>query len=66
MHLTRSNLVGGENPDEKPEHSGIARPGMRVSFEQAEAQARDVLRARGFSEAQIDVELRRSKREQLD
>jgi hypothetical protein len=58
--------VGGENPDEKPEPSAIARPGLRQSFDQAEAQAREVLRARGFSEAQIEIELRRAKRTQLD
>jgi hypothetical protein len=58
--------VGGDNPDEKPEQSGVARPGQRMSFDQAEAQAREVLRSRGFSEAQIDIELRRVKREQLD
>jgi hypothetical protein len=58
--------VGGENPDEKPEPSGVARPGLRVSFDQAEAQAREVLRGRGFSEEQIEKELRRTKREQLD
>ncbi len=58
--------MGGENPDEKPEQSGVARPGLRISFEQAEAHAREVLRARGLSEEQIERELRRSKREQLD
>jgi len=58
--------VDGDNPDEKPEQSGVARPALRVSFEQAEAQAREVLRARGFSEAQIEIELRRAKREELD
>ena len=58
--------MSGETPEEKPESSGIARPGLRESFVQAEAQAREVLRARGFSDAQIDVELRRAKREQLD
>ena len=56
----------GDNPDEKPEESGIARPGLRVSFEQAEAHAREVLRTRGFSDEQIEIELRRAKREQLD
>ena len=66
VHLTRSNRVGGENPGEKPEQSGVARPGQRLSFEQAETQAREVLRSRGFSDAQIEIELRRVKREQLD
>ena len=58
--------MDGDNPDEKPEQSGVARPGLRLSFEQAEAQAREVLRSRGLSDAQIDIELRRAKREQLD
>jgi hypothetical protein len=57
--------VGGD-PEEKPEQSAIARLGVVESFAQAEAQAREVLRARGFSEAQIEIELRRTKREQLD
>jgi hypothetical protein len=58
--------VGGEKSEDKPERSGIARPGLRESFQQAEAHAREILRARGFTEAQIEIELRRAKREQLD
>ena len=66
VHLTRSNRVAGEESNGKPEQSGVARPGLRLSFEQAEAHAREVLRAKGYNEAQIEVELRRAKREQLD
>jgi hypothetical protein len=58
--------VNGDDPAEKPESSGVARPGLRVSFEQAEAQAREVLRAKGYSEAEIENELKRPKRESLD
>lgn len=50
------------------QHSGASRaeattvhPGFRDSFARIEAQAREVLREQGFSEAQIDVELNRSK-----
>jgi hypothetical protein len=39
---------------------------MRESFVQAEAHAREVLRVRGLSEAQIEIELRRAKRDQPD
>lgn len=58
--------MDGDDPAEKPEASGVARPGLRISFEQAEAQAREVLRAKGYSEEQIDNELKRPKRELLD
>jgi hypothetical protein len=58
--------LGGEKSEEKPEPSAIASLGQRESFIQAEATAREVLRARGFTDEQIEIELRRAKREQLD
>jgi len=50
---------------QEPE-AGTARPGLLESFQQIAAKAREVLRERGFSEAQIEAELQRSKRLSLD
>lgn len=47
-----------------PSEGAIAHPGRRASFEKAEAKAREVLRERGFSEEQINAELKRAKRTQ--
>jgi hypothetical protein len=56
-----------------PAASGAAQPDRslprlsdRKSFRKAEEKAREILRERGFSEAQIEIELRRVKRRQLD
>ena len=62
---------GQEPPDRFPrDHSSGARSlpclGERKSFLHAEEKAREILRERGFSEAQIEIELRRVKRRQLD
>jgi hypothetical protein len=50
-----------ETPQRSP-----ARLSERRSFLRAEEKAREILREKGFSEAQIDIELRRVKRRQLD
>ncbi|HEV7694039.1 MAG TPA: hypothetical protein VGO52_24615 [Hyphomonadaceae bacterium] len=44
----------------------LPRLSERKSFRKAEEKAREILRERGFSEAQIEIELRRVKRRQLD
>jgi hypothetical protein len=66
LAISVEQAVGGKKPSEKAESSAIARPGQRDSFIRAEAHAREVLRARGFSREQIERELQRVKREQLD
>jgi hypothetical protein len=43
----------------------IAHPGQRESFQSVEAHAREVLRERGLSEDEIDVELGRAHRDDL-
>lgn len=40
--------------------------GKRKSFAKAEEAARAVLRERGLTEAQIDIELKRAKRSRVD
>lgn len=44
----------------------MAHPGQRDSFLAVEAQAREVLRERGFSDEQIEAELARGQRYDLD
>ena len=44
----------------------LAHVGRRNSFMQAEKAAREVLRQRGYSEEQIDRELRRARRKDQD
>jgi hypothetical protein len=63
--------TGQEPPDRSlPDHfldaGSLPRLSERKSFLRAEEKAREVLRERGFSEAQIEIELRRVKRRQLD
>ena len=57
---------GQEPPDRSLNDHAMARLGERKSFLRAEEKAREILRERGFSEAQIEIELRRVKRRQLD
>ena len=52
---------GAEPPDRS-----LPRLSERKSFLRAEEKAREILREKGFSEAQIEIELRRVKRRQLD
>lgn len=40
--------------------------GSQEAFAAAEAKAREILRERGFTEEQIEIELNRTKRSQLD
>jgi hypothetical protein len=49
--------------DDKPEPSAIANPANRESFMTVEAKAREVLRERGLTEEQIEVQLRLAKRQ---
>ena len=53
-------------PDHFLDGRSLPRLSERKSFLKAEEKAREVLRERGFSEAQIEIELRRVKRRQLD
>jgi len=53
-------------PDHSFDARSLPRLSERKSFLRAEEKAREVLRERGFSEAQIEIELRRVKRRQLD
>jgi hypothetical protein len=62
MSKPGSTASSGER---KPERS-LARLSERKSFLRAEEKAREILREKGFSEAQIEIELRRVKRSQLD
>jgi hypothetical protein len=51
---------------QEPPDRFLPRLSERKSFLRAEEKAREILRERGFSEAQIEIELRRVKRRQLD
>ena len=62
MSKSETSAASGQ---EAPDHS-LARLGERRSFLRAEEKAREILREKGFSEAQIEIELRRVRRRQLD
>ena len=47
----------------EPRSPQTAHPGFRESFEAVTANARDVLRERGLSDDQIEMELSRSHRD---
>jgi hypothetical protein len=57
---------GAEPPDPSLDGRSLPRLSERKSFLRAEEKAREILREKGFSEAQIEIELRRVKRRQLD
>jgi hypothetical protein len=59
MSKSRKSMPGLLQPDP------LTSPhvGKRKSFEEVEAKAREVLRQRGLTEAQITRELQRAKRE---
>ena len=59
--MRKSKMFGLQPPQFPHPHIG-----KRKSFEKAEAEARKLLQERGMSEDQIEVELNRTKREQLD
>lgn len=52
------------NKEMRQDH--VAHPGERESFAIAEAAAREILRERGLSDDQIDAELSRAHREEID
>lgn len=58
MSESRKPVAGVQPSQFHPPHVG-----RRKSFEEIEAKAREVLRQRGFSAAQIEAELNRTKRE---
>ena len=53
-------------PGPQPSYFSGPQVGKRKSFDKIEGKAREVLRERGLSEAQIEDELHRSRREQDD
>jgi hypothetical protein len=55
--------MAGDQRTQSPK-SAIAAPWRKKSFARVEAQARKVLRERGLSDTQIEVELHRAKRKE--
>lgn len=49
-----------------PSEPNAARPARSTAFQQVEAHARNVLREKGLSDNQIEIELHRVKRSELE
>jgi hypothetical protein len=59
LSIRKSGMSGLNQPNHQTAH-----PGRKKSFDEVEAQARDVLRERGFTEKQIEAELKQAKRDE--
>jgi hypothetical protein len=57
--MSKSNSIAKRSPE-----GAVARPGQWKTFADVEARARELLREHGYSEAEIDAELNRAKRQE--